>query len=306
VSDHPPEWYAQRVGKITGSRLPKILGLSPFGDAKSVEREMVREILGEPAEFTTSRITEWGTEHEDDAINQYQIDRAVFVHTRHGFFQHPKYEWLQIEPDGLVGDDGLVEAKAPWRAKYVHIAQRPDYEIQERLGLGCTGRSWADFIVWRPNPPLWISRIEHDPTWLTEGVVLASGGFVGPIMPVLDEFRARIDKIVSSEKLSEPYRLPLKADRLDEEFAEAEQEYADALAVEAAAAADVEEKRKRLIELSGGRSAKGRFFQVIHSDKRGSINYRKVIADHPVEVDLEQYRGDGTHVVTIRTIGSSK
>lgn len=290
----PAEWHEARKGKITGSRLPMILGLSTFGTAKSVLREMVREILGEPAEFEDNRATRWGTAHEDDAIHQYMIDTGQLVHTRHGFYRHPEYEWGQVEPDGLVGEDGVVDAKCPFRAHYVHVSQHPDYEAQLRWIMECTGRKWADLAVWYPDPPLWVSRVEHDSDWLPS------------IMPQLDAFRATLDKVLASENLSEPFRLPLRDIRLDDEFAEAEVAYAEALAVKSSAEAQVAAAKKRLEELSAGRTSKGRYFQVIHSDKKGTVSYAKILEKYAPDADVEAYRGEGTHVVTIRPIGSTK
>mgnify|MGYP000621318025 CR=1 FL=1 len=39
------EWFAGRIGMVTGSRYGAVLGLSPFAKAKDVMREMVREHL---------------------------------------------------------------------------------------------------------------------------------------------------------------------------------------------------------------------------------------------------------------------
>lgn len=300
------EWHAARVGKITGSRLPKILGLSTFGTAKSVMREMVREHFGDEPEFVDSPPTMWGTEHEDDAIAQYMIDTGELVHTRHGFFVHPQYEWLQIEPDGLVGEDGVVEAKCPWRAHYVHVSQRPDYEVQIRAAMDCTGRKWGDLAVWYPDPPLWRSRVEHDPDWLTQPLVLAGGAILPPIMPVLDKFRADLERVIESERLAEPFRRPLKDIRTDEDFAAAEVEYAEALAVKSAAEAQVAAAKARLEKLSAGRSCQGRYFHVIHTNPKGKVNYSKVLEKYAPDVDLESFRGEGSHTVTIRAVGSAK
>lgn len=155
-----------RAGRITGSRVSAILGLSKYSKPADVLREMVRQQLGAPDEFTGNVATAWGNEHEDDALAAYEVERAVMVHAGQEFVIHPEYPWLAATPDGLVGEDGMVEAKCPYRAEYMSLAERPDYAAQIQLQMECTGREWCDFLIWRPNDPLIIDRAARDRDWL--------------------------------------------------------------------------------------------------------------------------------------------
>lgn len=157
----------ERLGRITGSRISKVLGLAPasHGNRTSVLREMVRQYHGLPDEFEGNEATDYGQLHEPDAIHEYEQEYHVRVHGAQSFAVHPFYDFLGHSPDGLIGDDGMLEAKAPFRARYLHINQRRDHEAQLRLGLDCTGRKWCDYVVWRPGG-ITVSRIDFDPTWL--------------------------------------------------------------------------------------------------------------------------------------------
>lgn len=72
-----------------------------------------------------------------------------------GFVEHPVVKWLGASPDGLVGDDGLVEIKCP--TTLVHIKRvaagvvPEEYKPQMLVQLLCTGRKWVDFVDYDPR-----------------------------------------------------------------------------------------------------------------------------------------------------------
>ena len=66
-------------------------------------------------------------------------------------------------PDGLVGDDGLIEIKAP-RAKghlldVIDGATPARHMAQLQTGLLVTGRSWIDYISFAGGMALWRQRV---------------------------------------------------------------------------------------------------------------------------------------------------
>ena len=69
-------------------------------------------------------------------------------------------------PDGLVGDDGLVEVKCPAPETLIAyhasgempVAYRP--QVQGLLLI--TGREWCDFFAFHPELSPFITRIEPD------------------------------------------------------------------------------------------------------------------------------------------------
>jgi hypothetical protein len=79
-------------------------------------------------------------------------------------------------PDGLVGDNGLVEIKVPNTA--THIATLlgktlPDkYVVQMLWQMACTGRQWCDFVSYDPRMPpqmrLFVRRLDRDDTRICE------------------------------------------------------------------------------------------------------------------------------------------
>lgn len=295
------ELSPDRAGRITGSRIAKILGLSPNGDKDTAMREMVREHLGLPPDFTGNWATEHGHEFEDQAITLYESRYRVMVHGGGRFVPHPTIDWLGVTPDGLVGANGLVEAKCPpRRARYTRVDERPDFEAQIRLQLECTRRLWGDLAVYKDDPSLhpedrlFPSRVHYDKAWWP-GIEPKLQGFI-------DQYRT----IISSEKLLAPFREPLRIDRTDAEWMDAEWDYADALATLNAAKAEVEARHDRLVELAKGKTTRGRFYQVTHTTRAGSINWKDFAAKEAPNANPEDYRGKRTPVTSINPVGAKR
>jgi len=88
------------------------------------------------------------------------------------FVPHPKIDQAGCSPDGLVGDDGLVEIKCPNTATHLETllgqAVPAKYMAQIQFQMACTGRTWVDFVSYDPRMPesmrLFIRRVERDDT----------------------------------------------------------------------------------------------------------------------------------------------
>lgn len=73
-----------------------------------------------------------------------------------GFIPHPTIEFFGASPDGLVGEDGLLEIKCPYSTN-VHLQRvaagivPEEYKPQMLVQLLCTGRKWVDFVSYDPR-----------------------------------------------------------------------------------------------------------------------------------------------------------
>ena len=69
-------------------------------------------------------------------------------------------------PDGLVGDDGLVELKNPQgktAVEYLLKGELPTTYFQQVQGqLLVTERAWCDFVSYYPGLPLLVLRVARD------------------------------------------------------------------------------------------------------------------------------------------------
>lgn len=167
------EWHALRLGKVTASRVADVVAKTKTGWGASRANymaELIAERLtGETAEKFTNAAMQWGTEKEPDARAAYEFFRDAAV-VEVAFVDHPAIALTGASPDGLVGDDGLVEIKCPNTATHLDtlLSQTipAKYVTQMLWQMACTGRKWCDFVSYDPRLPesmsLFVKRVERD------------------------------------------------------------------------------------------------------------------------------------------------
>ena len=168
-----PEWFAARLGKVTASRVADIVAKTKTGYAASRENYMaqlvVERLTNTQAETYSNAYMEWGTAQEPFARAAYEAATGVFV-DEVGMIPHPSIQASGASPDGLVGDDGLVEIKCPMTATHIETLLTKTvpgkYNIQMHWQMICTGRQWCDFVSFDPRMPeglrLFIKRVHKD------------------------------------------------------------------------------------------------------------------------------------------------
>lgn len=174
-----PEWFAIRLGKVTASRVADVVAKTKTGWGASranYAAELIAERLtGTVADGFTSSAMQWGTDHEPAARAAYQFEMNMRV-VQIGFVVHPTIVDSGASPDGLVGDDGLVEIKCPNTATHIDTlikkAIPSKYITQMQWQLACTGRHWCDFVSYDPRLPdamqTFIQRVPRDDTAIRE------------------------------------------------------------------------------------------------------------------------------------------
>lgn len=154
-----PEWFAARLGNLTGSRFAAALDIQKSGKPGSKRELLIRQLVaerltGEPTEFFETRAMRYGTEHEDEARAAYIMETGNDVDPA-PYTPHPTIAKLGASPDGLIGDFGVLEIKVPESStfvKYCISGEVPDeYKPQMLLELLCTGRAWCDFVAYDPR-----------------------------------------------------------------------------------------------------------------------------------------------------------
>ncbi len=176
VEQGSQEWLDMRLGKVTASRVADVLtkgrgdGLSKT--AESYMMELIAEIItGQSKPFYENDAMRWGTETEPQARAMYELRNDVTV-KEVAFIEMD--EFTGVSPDGLVGDDGLVEIKCPTtitqlkRAMYSDYSA--DYKAQIQMQLWVSGRKWCDFVSFDPRldiPAGYLQcRVERDEPYI--------------------------------------------------------------------------------------------------------------------------------------------
>lgn len=174
-----PEWFLQRLGKVTASRLADVVAKTKTGESASratYRAELVAERLtGKQAESFTNAAMKWGTECEPLARAAYEAERGVFV-VETGMIHHPTIAMSGASPDGLVMDDGLLEIKCPETKAHIETiltGKAPSkYLPQMQWQMACCGRSWCDFVSFDPRMPadmqIFVKRVQRDAEAIAE------------------------------------------------------------------------------------------------------------------------------------------
>jgi putative phage-type endonuclease len=173
------EWFAQRLGKVTASRVADVMAKTKTGYSASRENYMaqlvVERLTQTKAESFTNAAMQWGTDQEPFARAAYEAAQGVMVEEV-GFMSHPTIEMAGASPDGLVGDDGMVEIKCPNTAGMIEalLTQKvpAKYFAQMQMQIACAGRQWCDYVVFDPRMPvkaqLFVKRVPRDDVFIKE------------------------------------------------------------------------------------------------------------------------------------------
>ncbi len=172
-------WFAERCGKVTASRIADLMAKTKSGwgatRANYAAQLIIERLTNCVAPSFTNAAMIHGTETEPEARRAYEFfaDRDV---QETGFVPHPSIGMAGASPDGLVGDDGLLEIKCPNSATHIDVLLTgiiPDkYVKQMMFQMACTGRQWCDFASYDPRLPermrLWVKRVPRDAALIDE------------------------------------------------------------------------------------------------------------------------------------------
>lgn len=169
-----PEWLAARCGILTASVIgqlitPKTVKPASNDYSRALTATLVAErITGYVEPIFPNRDMERGTLSEPLARDLYAEHHAPVAEV--GFMVRDFGEYrIGYSPDGLVGDDGLIEIKSPRQKKHIATILADEvpleYMAQCQTGLLVTGREWIDYVSYCGGMPLWTKRVEPDPKW---------------------------------------------------------------------------------------------------------------------------------------------
>lgn len=198
------EWLQERTGKVTASRVKDVLAVTRSGEGAArgkYKMELLTELItGNAAEHYVSPAMDFGTEYEPVALAAYEMAKEVSVE-RIGYVRHPSILRCGASPDGLVGDDGLVEIKVPNTSTHLgyYLAEvvPSDYKPQMLFQMACTGRKWCDFVSYDPRLPedfgLFIVRFHRDE--------LAIAKMEAAVTEFIAELEAMADKLLKGRPI---------------------------------------------------------------------------------------------------------
>ena len=173
------DWKRARAGSVGASSIADLMAKTKTGwgasRANLMARLIAERLTGEPQDAYQNEAMRWGTDTEPTARSAYSLLRDVDV-TEVGLIRHPTIEGAHASPDGLVGNDGMVELKCPNTATHIEtllagtVADR--YVKQMQFQMACTGRAWCDFVSFDPRMPgdlqMFVRRVPRDEAQISE------------------------------------------------------------------------------------------------------------------------------------------
>ncbi|WP_454869569.1 lambda exonuclease family protein [Pseudomonas putida] len=165
------EWFAARLGCVTASRVKDVMASGRGGAPSATRKNYMMELLCERltgqsggADLSRNTAVQRGVELEPFACMAYEADKGLMV-VETGLVMHPTIAGFGASPDGLVGDDGVLEIKCPNTATHIDTMQSerhdPQYEWQMLAQMSCTGRAWADFVSYDDRLPEPLQYVCH-------------------------------------------------------------------------------------------------------------------------------------------------
>jgi putative phage-type endonuclease len=170
-------WFNIRIGKVTASRVADVLAKTKTGYSTTRDNYMAQlvceRLTGQKGESFTNAAMQHGTETEPLARAAYEARYDVLV-DEVGFVSHPTIEMSGASPDGLVGEDGLIEIKCPNTATHIETLLSESvpnkYYTQMQFQIACTGRKWCDFVSFDNRLPtelqMFVKRVPRDDIYI--------------------------------------------------------------------------------------------------------------------------------------------
>lgn len=194
-------WLAARCGLLTASEMSLIITAKTLKPAKNDKASAhLYELLAQ-------RITNYvEPRYIGDDMLRGQVDEidARALYAKHyapveemGFVINDEWGFtLGCSPDGLVGDDGMIECKSRRQKFQVETiasqAMPDDYSIQVQTALLVTGRKWCDFVSYCGGLPMVTIRVLPDSH--VQGAILAAAtAFEADLAAALERYRLGVD-----------------------------------------------------------------------------------------------------------------
>lgn len=204
------EWHDQRRGIVTASVVGRLLTSTGKVASNDTSRTLVAQLVAE-------RITGWTDPVyvSDDMLRGHDDEpRAVDVYAEHfapvtatGFMVRDDWGFrIGYSPDGLVGDDGLIEVKSRRAKKQLQTilddAVPAENYAQLQAGLLVSGRAWVDYVSFAGGMPLYVKRVFPEPDWF-DAIVAAVTSFELAASLMVEQYREATRGLPMTERAVE-------------------------------------------------------------------------------------------------------
>lgn len=205
------EWLELRRGIVTASTVgqiitPLTLKVAANAEARSLTAQLAAERITGHVEPTYHSSAMWrGVDDEPRAREHYREHYAPVVEV--GFMRAAidAGHMVGYSPDGLVGDDGLIEIKSREPKHHVtdivaDVVPR-EHMAQIQCGLLVSGREWCDYLSYCGGMPMWRKRVEPDHHWF-HAILTAIDTVEDAIATMLRDYERAVEGLPLTERIT--------------------------------------------------------------------------------------------------------
>jgi len=209
LEQRSPEWFEARLGILTASAVGKLLtptsAIANNDTSRGLTHMLAAErITGFVVPTFQSDAMFRGVMDEPLARDLYSklhapaIEVGFMVRTIDG-------HKLGYSPDGLVGDDGLIEVKSA--DPKIHLARILSADVprehmaQMQAGMLVSGRKWCDFVSWSGGMPMHVQRVYAIPEWFAT-ITEALAAFEENVADILADYARITDGLPTTERVN--------------------------------------------------------------------------------------------------------
>jgi len=191
------EWLQARCGIITASVVgqfitPKTVKVAANDCSRALTASLVAErITGHVEPIYVSADMERGTLDEPYARDIYSEHYAPAHEIGFMTRQFGTYR-IGYSPDGLVGEDGLIEIKSRRQKKHLTTILADEVPLENMAQIQCgllvSGRQWCDYVSYCGGMPLYVKRVLPDPKW-QQAILEAANTFEDTAQIMIGNYR---------------------------------------------------------------------------------------------------------------------
>lgn len=211
VEQGSDEWHDQRRGMVTASVVDRLITGKTLAVASNDYSRGLTRLL------TAERITGWtDPTYVSDDMLRGKLDEPIArdLYRQHyapvttvGFMVRDEWGFsIGYSPDGLVGDDGIIEVKSRRAKKHLETVLADEVPAenmaQVQCGLLVSGRAWCDYISFCGGMALWVKRVLPDERWF-EAIVAAVRAFEEASAEMASTYLTRVEGLPETERLIE-------------------------------------------------------------------------------------------------------
>jgi hypothetical protein len=206
IEQGSPEWHDIRRGVLTSTAIRTLI--TPTG--KLADNDKTRAHVYEVAAQRITGRTEDGFQSFDMMRGHVEEILARDLYSKHyapvtecGFVVNDSLGFpVGYSPDGLVGEDGVIEiksAKAKIQVQRIVDGGIPSEHIaQVQTGLWVTGREWCDFISYSNGMEMMVVRVYSDPVYHAL-IEAAAQAFEAKVAEVIAAYERNANGFITAE-----------------------------------------------------------------------------------------------------------